>query len=249
MSMKKRVVVPVLFAMALTLCLGQSALAQDEWKFGIGTGFQSFSLDGDVGFPVLPAGTIIDVDLDNSDTSDLLDSAFGFGGFAAKGKWQILFGLGTLTLEDDDGLLTKAEWDRTQVEIAAVYRFAKTGNHAWGALFGVRYTEHEWEFTFGGTDFDIDEDWTDALVGITHAFPFAGKWSWTNRLDAGFGGSEGSYQFTSAVNRQFGKHWVVNFNVRQVSTEFGKDEDILDTDFYLYDVDEPGAGIGFLYTW
>ena len=71
----------------------------------------------------------------------MFESGFGFAGYAAKGKWKILYGVGTLTLEDNDALIA-AEWDRTQVEVAGVYTFAKTGNHSWGALFGVRNLGH-----------------------------------------------------------------------------------------------------------
>ena len=246
--MKKRMVVPVLLATALILCFGQSALAQDEWKFGIGTGFSSFSLDGDIGFATPGGGVVFTVDLDNGDTSDLFESGFGLGGFAAKGKWRFLYALGTVTLEDSDAGLV-ASWDRTQIELAGVYNFAKTGKHSWGVLFGIRNTNHEWEFSTALASVSVDEDWTDALIGITHAVPFSGKWSWSNRLDAGFGDSESSYLFSSAINWHATKHWVFNFNVKQVSIEFGEVADIANSDFYLYDVDEPAAGIGFLYTW
>lgn len=239
----------IALALAFTLILGPGAEAQDEWKFGIGTGFTSFSLDGDIGFATAGGGAIFEVDLDNSDTSDLLESGFGLGGFAAKGKWRILFQAGTATLEDDDGGL-EAEWDRTLFEVAGVYNFAKTGNHSWGALFGVRNIGHDWEFTTPTESLEVDEDWTDGLIGITHAVPFAeGKWSWANRLDGGFGDSEGSFLFITAINWHATEHWSFNLNIKQHSIEFGDEDDIADADFYLYDVDEPGVGIGFLYTW
>ncbi len=246
MAQKSRLAVPL--GLALALILGSSAQAQDKWRFGIGTGIASFSLDGDIGFPTPGGGVVFNVDLDNGDTSDLLESAFGLGGFAAKGKWKILYSFGTVTLEDSSGLLI-AEWDRTQAELAGVYTFAKTGKHAWGVLFGARYTKHEWMFTTAMITALVDEDWTDGLLGITHAVPFGSKWSWSNRLDAGFGDSESSIMLKTSINLRVGQHWLFNFSVAAKSIEFGDIADIANSDFYLYDVDEPTVGLGFMYLW
>jgi hypothetical protein len=246
MMQKTRLV--VLFALALTLMLGSAAQAQDEWKFGIGTGFSSFSLDGDIGFPVSKGGVILDVDLDNGDTSDLMESGVGLGGFARKGKWAILYKVSTVTLEDQGGML-EVEWDRTQVEAAAVYNFAKTGNHAWGVLVGARHIAHDWTFMYQGDTAEIDESWTDGLIGLTHAVPFGEKWSWANRVDAGFGGSEGSFLISSTINWHFHKNWSANMSVGTSSVEFGDEEDIGNEDFYLYDIDEPAVGLGIMFNW
>jgi hypothetical protein len=236
--------------LVLSFVFGLGAHAQDEWKFGIGTGLSSFSLDGEIGFPSATAGTgvIFDVDLDNSETSDLVASGLGLAGFAAKGKWKIHYAVGRVTLEDDDAALVDAEWDKDQAEVAGVYNFAKTGNHAWGVLFGARHIAHEWTLTTATETVEIDESWTDGLVGITHAVPFATRWSWTNRLDAGFGDSESSTMFTTALNVKVGEHWLFNFNIRATSIEFGDEDEIAQADFYLYDIDETAVGIGFMYT-
>jgi hypothetical protein len=233
-------------AVALTLVFGPSALAADEWKFGLGTGFSALSLDGDIGFET-SAGTFVgDVDLDNSDTQDMFESGFGFAGYAAKGKWKIHYAIGTLTLEDSDAGV-KAEWDRIQAEVATVYNFAKTGNHNWGALFGVRNMDHEWKITGAAVEtINIDESWTDGLVGLTHGVPFSDKWSWSTRLDAGFGDSEGTTMFVTGINWHVGSHWIFNLNAKLTAIEF-ENGDPGDADYYLYDVDETTVGIGFLY--
>ena len=244
--MKQRTKLPVLLAVALALLLGQGALAQDEWKFGIGTGFSALTLDGDIGYEGVGGTTIVSVDLDNSDTSDMFESGFGFAGFAAKGKWKILAGVGTLTLEDSQGA-DMFEWDRTQVEVATVYTFAKTGNHSWGGLFGVRNIGHEWKASIGMESIDIDESWTDGLIGVTHGVPFSDKWSWSTRLDGGFGDSEGTTMFNTGINWHVGSHWVFNLNAKLTDIEF-ENGDPGDSDYYLYEVDETTVGIGFLYT-
>ena len=229
------------------LMIAGSAHAE-EWRFGIGTGFSSFSLDGDIGFATPAGGVIADIDLSNSDTSDLLDSAFGFAAFAMKDPWKINFVFATLTLEDKDSGLS-AEWDKTQYELSVEYRFAKTGQHAWAVLFGVRGTDHEWDISTPMGRFKPEEDWTDAIVGLTHAVPFADRWSWTNRVDYGFGDSEGVTSFRTALNWQPYRNWIFNVNARYSNTKFGESGDIGRSDFYLYDIEEAAIGLGFAYTW
>jgi hypothetical protein len=239
----------VLTVLALSVLAGQSVMAQDEWKFGIGTGLSSLSLDGDIGFATSDGPLIADLDLDNSETSDLVKSGFGLGGFATKGKWTILYSLGRLTLEDDDKNI-EAEWDRDSIELSGVYNFAKTGNHNWGVLFGMRYIGHEWEFDLPkSSTLEVDESWTDGLVGFTHALSFAGNWAWANRLDASFGDSEGGFLISTGLNWQVADHWNLNLSLKQHAIEFGEKEDRSKSDFYLYDVDEMSLGIGFMYTW
>jgi hypothetical protein len=195
-------------------------------------------------------GVVLDVDVDNSDTMDMLESAFGFGGFAAKGPWTINFSFGTVTLEDDDSAFD-IEWDKSAAELSVDYNFATTGNHRWGVLAGVNYTDHEWEFQdkTTGQKLEPEDDWTDVIVGLTHRVPIADKWSWSNRVDYGFGDSEGAFNVKTTVNWQPWPNWVFNVNARYYSVEFGDEDDIDDSDFYYYDIDEPSFGLGFVYVW
>ena len=129
LNMRKRTGFSLLLAAAVLVLSTQGALAQDEWHFGIGTGFGTLALDGDIGF----RGFKGDIDLDNSETSDLVESAFGLAGFASKGNWAILWSAGSLTLEDDDKGL-EAEWDRVAVELAGVYSFVNSERNRLGYL-------------------------------------------------------------------------------------------------------------------
>ena len=178
-----------LLAGAMATVMGLSVSGQaaaNDWQFGIGTGLRSLALEGDIGF----AGTITDVDLDNGDTADMFESAFGFAGFARKDRLTIHFGYGTLTLEDDNRDFD-AEWDKAEFNLALEYNFATTGNHRWGAIAGVRGTDHEWKFKdkTTGTKFEPEDDWTDAIVGLTHSVPISQTWAWANKVEDGFGDS------------------------------------------------------------
>ena len=62
-----------------------------------------------------------------------------------------------------------------------------------------------------------------------------------------YGDSESLVRFKTAINWKPTPHWMFNLNIKQDAIEFGEPEDIADADFYLYDVDEPSIGIGFMY--
>ena len=112
---------------------------------GIGTGLSSFGLDGELGFNTPGGGRIENIDLDNSETSDMLDSALGVNAFTRRRVASPAV-LQYSSLEDNDSNL-RAKWDRTNAELAAVYNFAKTGSSTWGVLAGLRYTDHEWDIS------------------------------------------------------------------------------------------------------
>lgn len=225
-------------------------VAADDWKFGLGTGLSSLALDGDVGFVGESGGVVAEIDLDNGDTADMFESAFGFVGFARKGDWTIGFGYATLTLEDDESAFD-AEWDRAKAHVEVEYNFATTGNHRWGVLGGVQYTDHEWELKNKTTGFksEPEDDWTDAVVGLTHSVPITEGWTWSNRADYAFGDSEGSVGAKTSVNWRPLDNWVFSGSIAYYSIEYGDEGDINDSDFYYYEVDETAIGLGFMYTW
>jgi len=228
--------------------------ADKGWRFGIGTGISSFSLDGDIGFArASPAGGVIaDVDLDNSDTSDLIDSGFGFAGVATRGPVAILFSYGSITLEDSAAGLD-AEWERTKTEIAVNYRFLQAGRHNLGVIAGIRNVEHDWDVVSvddAAPDIrDVNDDWTDLVLGLTYIVPINAQWAWSNRMDMGFGDTEESFYAATALNWKPLEHWLFNVNLKYTKLEIGDDGDIDDSDFYYYDVAEPSIGIGFMYLW
>jgi len=222
----------------------------DDWRFGIGTGLSSLALDGDVGFATKSGGFVRDIELDNGDTADMLESGIGFRAFAATGPMTINFGYATMTLEDSDSGL-EAEWDRAKAHLELEYTFARTGNHSWGVLGGVHYTEHDWKFKIKGTGekSEPDEDWTDAVIGLTHKVPIGENWSWANRVDYGFGDSEGNVSISTGINWKPLEHWVFSGSAAYYAIEFGDKDDIGKSDFYYYDVDETVIGLGFMYLW
>jgi hypothetical protein len=251
MTIRNQLICGVLLSVSILTSSSAHADTSGDWKFGIGTGLASFSLDGDLGFATPLGGFVADVDLDNSDTADLLESGFGVQGFATNGTWTFLLLYGTNTLEDQTSEI-RAEWDRTSGELSAIYNFAQTGDHRWGVLAGVRYTDHEWEISSrqgAFTDVEPEDDWTDYIVGLTHQVPFSDRWSWRSRFDAGFGDSEEAYLASTGVFWQPNDNWLFNANLKYTSVEFGDRDDITHPDFYFYDVEEPSIGLGLMFTW
>jgi hypothetical protein len=224
------------------------------WTFGIGTGLSSFSLDGDLGFATSEGGVIGGIDLDNSDTRDLVDSGFGLVGVAINGPWTILASMGTVKLEDGDRFVD-AQWQRAKAELLVGYRFVEVGTSQFGVLGGVRNIAHEWDINLRDPDLsaasvsDIDEDWTDLVVGATHTMPIADRWLWNNRVDIGFGDTEQAFYAATSVQWVPVPHWSFNANITYTKLELGDASDIDKDDFYYYDVEEPSFGIGFLYLW
>ena len=224
------------------------------WVFGIGTGLSSFSLDGDLGFATSEGGVIGEIDLDNGDTRDLIDSGFGLAGIAINGPWAILASIGTVTLEDSDSFLD-AEWERAKAELVVGYRFFEAGTSQFSVLGGVRNIAHDWDIKLRDPDLadvsvpDVDEDWTDLVVGVAHTMPIANGWLWSNRLDFGFGDTEESLNAATTIQWLPFRHWSFNASIRYTKLEIGEASDLNDSDFYYYDVEEPAFGIGFMYLW
>jgi hypothetical protein len=248
---------------ALVALVAMQGVQAGDWKHGVGTGFFALNLDGDLGLDTTQGPVIADIDLDNGDVWDRMESAFGFSAFSAKGKWRIIYGAGFLELEGDGSGFTrplpepvsvKPNVKTIKVNVAGVYNFAKTDRNQFGVLFGAEYTKHDWEIDGtvelpgGAVDLrrEFDHDWTDAVVGLTHALKISEKVAWTNRIQGGFGGSEGTAMFNTGINWQVAQHWTLNFFLQNTAVEFENDNEG-DPEWYLYDVDEFGAGFGFAY--
>ena len=124
-----------------------------------------------------------DVDLDPDDFDDLTQSAFGFGGFVTNGKWMTNYSFGQLELGDDtrvvlpsgDTVSAELGFDITGGELTVGYPIYRGTSLTVRLLAGARYTKHELKSDItivsgiGTTrlNIDIDEDWTDGLVGIS----------------------------------------------------------------------------------
>ena len=242
-----------------------SAPAQAEWFFGIGTGFTFMNVDGTQGFNTELLGPVeYDIKLDPKDFRDFTKSAFGFGGYATSGTWMIQYSYARLELEDetdayvpafDTTTSTKINFTMTGAELTVGYPVYRARHLVILVDGGVRYTKHEFDGRIiasgavsGRRDREFDHSWTDAVVGASLNVPFTEKWSWNNRLNAGFGGSEGTYFASTGLSWRFLKHWSTGLTGTYKKVKFENDSKG-DSDWYLYDVDESTVGLNVLFNW
>ncbi len=245
-----------LILLGVFIVMNFSAVAYAEWHYGIGTGMLRMNIDGDQGFHTALAGSVtFPVDLDPDQVSDLVDTAFGFNGYATDGTWMVQYSFVNMELEGSASKGTASAtlgFDVQGAEITLGYPVYKSSGATLGVLGGVRYTSHELSgrVTVGGSSVSrsIENDWTDALVGLTLTVPLADKWVWNNRADAGFGGSEGTYSANTGVTWRFYKGWSGTLFAKYTAVEF-EEGTKGNTDWYLYDVDEFGPGLAILYNW
>ena len=254
-------VVVLLFACVF----GFDSPASAAWEFGIGTGLSRMSVDGDMGMNTRIAGPVkFKAELDPEDFGDAMESAFGFGGYASDGTWLIQYSYGALqlggkdskTLATGSSISAKLGMDVTGAELTVGYPVYK--NPAVRILVdgGVRYTKHEISNSFFLLDPSgsmmasvhnrFDHDWTDAVIGTIIAVPFAEKFAWTTRLNAGFGGSEGTYLGQTGVAWRFAKHWSAGISAKYVAVDY-ENGSRGDNNWYMYDVDETTLGINVLF--
>jgi hypothetical protein len=239
------------------LLYAPSAMA--DWNFGLGTGPAMLAIEGDVGFDsVLAGGAItLDLDLEASDMSDMIDSAIGFGGYATDGKWMIQLSAGKLNLEGDASAKNinarfEIDFDITNIELTVAYPVYENNGLKLNLLGGLRYIKHELERTLhvGASQEtrEIDNNWTDGLIGLSLDVPFYETWSWNTAFNAGYGGSEGTYTAKTGVTWRFYKGWSSTLYAKYMAVDF-EDSSRGASDWYLYDIDEKYLGLAILYNW
>ena len=197
-----------------------------------------------------------------------METGFGLGGYATDGTWMIQGSFGFLKLGDEPsgslpagvgGGTFAADWffEMTGAEFTVGYMAHRSTNMKFAVTpyVGVRYTKHELgadlSITQGVTTTalsrNIDNNWTDVLIGTSIAYALSPKWNWSAGADAGFGGSEGSYSFKTAFTWKALSHLSLSPNFKFAAIEYVNGEKGVDRDWYLYDANEFGGGISILY--
>lgn len=257
----------------LTVCavslIAAPSVSAKQWFFGLGTGFTFGNTEGDQGLHTALFGPIqAEIDLDPSDFQDLMETGFGLGGYATDGTWIIQYSFGMMKLGDEpNGSLPVDAGGGTfaadlffkmttgQLTVGnTVYR-SKDFKFSFTPYAGVRYLKHEIGsdivVTQGATTITIvgsaEHNWTDVLIGSSIGYVLSPKWTWNTQADAGFGGSEGTYSFKTSLSWKALSHWTLapNFSYSAIEFENGTKGD---TDWYFYDANEFGMGIGIMYS-
>lgn len=246
------------------ICTPQLNAQTAPWFFGVGTGIARLNSEGDQGVHTNAFGPVqVEFDLAPEDFDDLMQTGFGLGGYATNGAWMLQASLGVLKLGDDPsatlpgGLQVDSDlfFDIFSAEFTVGYTaYRSPGNgFALRPHLGTRFISHELgadlTITSGGVSTDIsrkiEESWVDVLVGTTIDIKLSEKWGWSTVVDAGFGGSEGTYRASTALPWRFARHWSLspNFSFMAIEYENGTRGD---SDWYLYDSNEFSWGLAVM---
>jgi hypothetical protein len=235
-----------------------TAVVADDWKFGIGTGLSFLAFSGDGGFQTKAGTADFHARMAPNEVREITESAYGVIGFAEKGKWTINYLAGRLELGEDITVQRGADtgdfditYTREAAEVLVDYAFSNSDKTTWSMTGGIRYSSQDYDgkISINGTkvfDDSAGEDWTDAVVGIVHDYAISPTTSWTSRVNANFGESEGGYQINTRVNWLYGEHWEFRTFVDYREIDF-QQGDPGDSDYFLFDAEEIRFGGVFLY--
>lgn len=233
----------------------------DSWSYGIGTAIFGLNIEGDVGFNTLAGPVESEVDADFDDILDLKDTAAGFSGFAQKGKWTVDYGFSILEVSGNNSgsilatgvpFSVDVSFEGTAAFLSASYHLLHSENHNLQATAGVRYTDHDINFSVlagpASVAKNINEDWVDAYLGLAYQMKLAPNWYWKTKADIGAGDSDLSTTVYTGLIWKFSDSWATSLygNYYSVDYENGSKGD---SDWYEYDADEFGVGLGITYLW
>ncbi len=261
-----KIVLLTIFAVSL---IGvSSANAQKKWFFGLGTGMAFNNAKGDQNLNTTSFGPIeTEVDMDPSDFKDLMETGFGLGGYATDGTWIIQASFGKIKLGDDPSGSLPADVgggtfssDFFFETIVGEFTVGHTAFRSKDMRFsltpyaGARYIKHELGLDLSVTQGtskvsvseDVDQNWTDVLLGTSVGYRFSPQVTWSAQVDAGFGGSDGTYTFKTSLSWKPLKQVSLGPNFKYSKIKY-ENESKGDSDWYLYDAKEWGAGFGVLY--
>lgn len=240
-----------------------SSAAHAEWKYGIGPGGGWTNIKGTQGFNTLVGPVKYDVNLSPKDLNDMASSGYGVGGYATDGKWLVQYSLSSVELKDTYTAAVAAHTVNTNIdfttsggELTVGYPIHRSSAVATYIDAGLRYTKHELDnlVTINGPTVNtqgrsvFSNNWTDAVIGLTINVPLSQKWTWNNRFNAGFGGSDGTYLATTGVTWRFHKNWSTALKAKYVKVKYENGSQG-QSDWYLYDAEETTGSVAVLYNW
>ena len=203
----------------------------------------------------------IDVDLSFNEILDNLD--LGFMGYFEhrRDKWSFIGDLAYLKIEDDAsaslGPLTldvDIELEHTVLEVFAGYNVLERdygeSKMNMDVLVGARHILIESDVSaevslllpFGPRS--IDEDWTDAVIGVRFRNTYQNGWSSKVWIDVGEGSDSSSYQLMAFVSYQKSDSWKLFGGYRYLNLEYEKGSG---TSRFGVDLDYSGPMFGASY--
>ena len=246
-------------ALVCALFSAQPVLADSGWTYGVGAGLAALDIDGNGAFNSRARGDVeFELELDPDDVWEATESGVGFALMARREALTLSANFSRLKLqgrqqarERSGPLKADLEFESESVELTGEYVFSHSGNHTFAAIGGFRYTSQEYDATLKAGDQrlfkgSVEDDWTDALVGVSYTYSFSPVTSWRSKVTYGFGGSDGTAQFSTGIGRVFAQSWIVRLfvDIKDVEYEQGNRGS---NDWFLYDASESTAGVSVMY--
>ena len=240
----------VLQSSILVMALVATApLQAEDWKHEIAPYLWGSGLDGTTG-----AGPVtVDVDADFGDILDHLE--LGFMGMyrASRDRLSITVD-GIYSQLESDGTgpieLVRGEVELEQTLLEVDVGYAVTEHLV--MFGGLRYNDVTTKVSATGPlgntlSGEIDEDWTDPVIGARYTWPFSEQWSVTLRGDiGGFGvGSDFAWQGAATLRWQSSPRFGVLAAYRYIYADF---EDGSGSDFFKYDMAMHGPALGVVFS-
>ena len=261
----KSIRVSIVMLALCTIGVPQLQAQGAPWFFGVGTGIARLNSEGDQGFNTALFGPVqAEFDLAPDDFDDYMQTALGVALYATNGTWMLQSSLAVINLGDEpfgtvpsSGAQVSSDlsFDILSAEFSVgytAYRSARNG-FALRPHVGARLTRHKLgaDLTItdasGATDLSraLEESWMDVLVGTTVDISLTDNLGWSTVLDAGFGGSEGTYHVSTALPWRLGR-WSLTPNASFTALDFENGTQG-DTDWYLYDANEFNWGLALMF--
>lgn len=247
----------LIIAIATIVSLMPVSAYAEEPTTELGIYLFASEVSGDVGI----RNVTIDVDASFSEILDSLD--LGFMGYFEhrRDKWSFIGDLVYLKIGDDAsaslGPLTldvDIELEQTVLEVFAGYNvFERDYGESkmnMDVLVGARHILIESDISaevslllpFGPRS--IDEDWTDAVIGVRFRNTYQNGWSSKVWIDAGEGSDSSSYQLMAFVGYQKSDSWKLFGGYRYLNLEYEKGSG---TSRFGVDLDYSGPMFGASY--
>lgn len=225
-----------LFFFAAALAASSSIHA--EWKYGVGAGVGVFDIDGDLSLSSFSG----EIEYDSGD----MESAYVLQAYAATGKWTFRTSVASLEVEANQNIAgdTDLNFERMVWDLSAAYMGYQSGSWTIAYSIGVRGVSHE--VSVNNTSASFDNDWTDIVIGTSASYALNTKWLWNSAIEAGFGGTEGSFGLNTGLTWRFAPQWSVSSVLSWSAAEY-EEGNSGSANYYFYDANETKLGFAVLY--
>lgn len=192
-----------------------------------------------------------EADVSFSDIMDARDASLLFRLEGQGERWGMFTDVIYLDLGDDrrlDNASVDTDLKTSIIDVAAVY---SPGNQRWDGLegfAGIRYMGADFSAdvdpdnaSLPNRELELDQSFTDFLIGARYIMPLSDLWSVAFRADASFGDSEGSWSASVNTTRKIGRGALI-LGYRYFELELQPRESTFDMSMY-------GPQIAYAFRW